>query len=125
MCCGANRFMDLGIKGKVAVVLGASQGIGRACADSLAAEGAKLAIASRGKKELSAAAASLSKLTDVFSQECDATDIRSMDSFLAAVQSKLGRIDILVNNCGGPKPGGFSSALTEDDWAQAFERCLM
>lgn len=117
--------MELGIKGRVAVVLAASGGIGRACAEALAEEGARLAVCARGPAALEAAAAELSKRAEVLSGVCDVTDARHMESFLAKVQERYGRVDVLINNCGGPKPGGFGSGLTEEDWRAAFERCLM
>jgi 3-oxoacyl-[acyl-carrier protein] reductase len=117
--------MDLGLKGRTAVVLAASGGIGRACAEALAEEGARLAICARGPEALEAAAAELSKRTEVFSAVCDVTDPLHAASFIQQVERRFGRIDVLVNNCGGPKPGGFFAELTEEDWSQAFERCLM
>lgn len=117
--------MDLGLKNKVAVVLGGSAGIGRGCADALAEEGARLAICARNHVTLDAAAQALSKKTEVLSASCDVLDPKAMASFLAEVDKKYGRVDVLINNCGGPKPGGFGSDLTEQDWLTAFERCLM
>lgn len=117
--------MDLGLKNKVAVVLGGSAGIGRGCAEALAEEGARLAICARNHVTLDSAARALSKKTEVFSASCDVLDPKAMAGFLAEVEKKYGRVDVLINNCGGPKPGGFGSNLTEEDWKTAFERCLL
>lgn len=112
--------MDLGIRGKVAVVLGASKGMGRACAEALAREGCLLAVAARNEKELEAAFPEI-----VFRQACDVTKDADREAFVAATVAKFGRIDILVNNCGGPKPGPFGTAFTSDDWQEALERSLL
>jgi len=117
--------MDLGLKGKVAAVLGASAGIGLGCAQALAEEGASLAVCGRRRAEIERAGKNLSAKTQVLAEDCDVTDPASMARFLAAVQKRYGRLDILINNCGGPKPGTFSDPLVEKDWAEAFERCLM
>ncbi len=117
--------MDLGLKGKVAVVLGASAGIGRGCAEALAEEGALLAVCGRRRAEIERAGAEFSKKTRVLTEACDVTDSTDMARFLAAAQKRFGRVDILINNCSGPKPGSFASALSDADWAEAFERCLM
>ncbi len=117
--------MDLGIRGKRAVVLGASLGLGRACAEALLEEGVRLAFCARREPELRKAEKELSGLGDVFAQACDATKPDDMERFLAAARARLGGVDILVNNCGGPKPGGYGTAFSEADWRDAFERCLM
>lgn len=117
--------MDLGIKDKVAVILAASKGIGRGCADVLAQEGVNLAICARSEAELSGAARELSMKTSVFAQTCDVTNESDSQRFLESVREKFGRVDILVNNCGGPKAGGYEFDWGEKDWQDAFERCLM
>lgn len=116
--------MDLGIRGRTAVVLAASKGIGRGCAEALAEEGVRLAICSRDATALNRAAADLSRRTDVLARPCDVTDETSTSGFLTAVRERFGAIDILVNNCGGPATGSFADALGREMWLQAFERCL-
>lgn len=116
--------MDLGIKGRTALVLAASKGIGRGCAEALADEGARLAICSRDGTALQRAAADLSRRTEVLAESCDVTDDASTNRFLAAVRARFGSIDILVNNCGGPAPGSFANAIEREKWVQAFERSL-
>ena len=106
--------MDLGIAGKVALVTGASSGIGRAVALSLLKEGAKVAVAARR-----------TKLLDFGTRgyEADLTDEASIDRLLAQVQADLGGIDILVVNGGGPKPAAFTQ-LTLADWDTAYQLVL-
>ena len=79
-----------GLQGKVAVVTGASRGIGQATARALAAEGCQLALGSR----------SLDAAAGAFAQSCDVRDPLSVDAFFAAVRARFGRIDILINNAG-------------------------
>ena len=103
--------MDLHIEGKVALVCAASKGLGRASAESLAREGAKVAIAARGRKALETAASELgaTPFTADMSRQADRV------SLVEQVTSKLGPIEILVNNAGGPPPGPF-----EDHDVQAW-----
>jgi 3-oxoacyl-[acyl-carrier protein] reductase len=103
--------MDLGIKGKVAVVCGGSSGIGKATAMSLAREGAKVALCARNPKTLEAAAADIRQAfkAEVFYQSTDVTDANGVEAFLEETHHKLGCPDILVNNAGGPPPGNFQS----------------
>jgi 3-oxoacyl-[acyl-carrier protein] reductase len=96
--------MDLGLKGRVAVVTGASKGIGKAIARGLAEEGVHLAILSRGRDELERAAGEIRSATGVRVLALP-TDIRSGDAVRAAADAasrEFGTINILVNNAGGP-----------------------
>ena len=111
--------MDLGIRGKVAVVLGASKGMGRAAAKALADEGCSLAVAARDGKAVSEA------FPGALALACDVTRDADRESFLKAALERYGRIDVLVNNCGGPRPGGFGDAFSSKDWQDAFERSLL
>jgi len=109
--------MDLKLSGKVAIVTGASRGIGRAIAQTLAAEGMKLTLAARSKDQLDAFASSLE--TDCLVQ---AVDLRMPDTPAAVVDAtikKFGVIDLLVNNAGATKRGDFFE-LTDEDWADGF-----
>jgi len=109
--------MDFKLSGKVAIVTGASRGIGRAIAQTLAAEGMKLTLAARSKDQLDALAASLK--TDCLVQ---AVDLRLPDAPSAVVDAtvkKFGAIDLLVNNAGATKRGDFFE-LTDEDWADGF-----
>ncbi len=94
--------MDLGLRGKAAVVTGASKGIGRAIALRLAGEGAGVAICARGEAALRETEAALrARSVPVYAAVCDVADASALDDFLDAAQAKLGRLDILVNNPSG------------------------
>jgi 3-oxoacyl-[acyl-carrier protein] reductase len=94
--------MDLGLKGKVAVVTGASAGIGKAIALGLATEGVALAICARREAPLREAEASLrEKGVDVYAATCDVGEASVLDEFLEIAKRRLERIDILINNASG------------------------
>lgn len=118
--------MDLGIRGKVALVCAASKGIGRASAHALAAEGAKVAICGRDEATLKATAAELAQATGatVVAIAADVGKAEDVDRLLAEVRSQLGEIDILVHNAGGPPPGGLD-AVDEAQWQAGLELGLM
>ncbi|MDE2890461.1 MAG: SDR family oxidoreductase [Gemmatimonadota bacterium] len=101
--------MDLGLKGRRALVTGGSKGIGRAIAFELAREGADLAICARGSRDLDDTAAALRKETgaDVFADTADVTDNDRILAFVVAAATALGGLDILVNNAGSALPGTF------------------
>jgi 3-oxoacyl-[acyl-carrier protein] reductase len=113
--------MDLGLKGRVALVAAASQGLGRASAAALAAEGARVAIMSRRQQEIGATAREIGAETGVV---CDLASAESIAQAVLNVQQKLGDISILVNNCGGPPPGTFDS-ITETQWYASFEQVFL
>jgi 3-oxoacyl-[acyl-carrier protein] reductase len=108
--------MDLGLRGRRAIVTGGSKGLGQAIAAELLAEGAAVAICSRHKAELDETAAELAASGgSVTALPCDVTDPGQVESFIAAAAAALGGTDILVNNAGAARPGRFA-ALTDDDW---------
>ena len=116
--------MDLGLREKVAVVTGASRGIGRAIAHGLAVEGCKLAICARGAERLEATRVELEALgADVLAQSVDATDGTQLERFIQASVERFGRIDALVNNVGG---GGQEQFLetTDEDWQAVLDLTL-
>ncbi|MDP9035722.1 MAG: SDR family oxidoreductase [Myxococcota bacterium] len=117
--------MDLGIRGKVALVTGASSGIGEAVALALAAEGVKLAIAARRTELLDAIATRAKALgaSDARGFSLDLTDGGSISRALEAVRDAFGHIDIVVLNGGGPKPGHFAD-MTLEDWDAAYRAVL-
>jgi 3-oxoacyl-[acyl-carrier protein] reductase len=118
--------MDLGLKGKVALVTGGSKGIGKAVARGLAEEGAKVAICARTQHELSAAAGELAKATgaEIFTVAGDLTKEAAVQKIVDATIEKFGRIDILVNNAGAA-PGGLLLDLKEEDWEKALQLKFM
>ncbi|MPZ45115.1 MAG: SDR family oxidoreductase [Betaproteobacteria bacterium] len=118
--------MDLELKGKVAIVGGASKGLGRACAQALAEEGCKLAICSRSQVDLDTAAEEIRAATgaEVLVVAGDLDRYDTIRSLIAAAVDRFGRIDILVNNSGGP-PLAQAHAATEEQWATAVQRSLL
>jgi len=118
--------MDLGLKGRVAVILAASSGIGRGIATVLAQEGCNIAICARDKSRLTSVAEDIRIATgvQVFAVVADVADAASLDGFFDQVFSVYGNIDILVNNSGGP-PTGKSMDILDDQYQSAFELVLM
>ncbi|MBV9379547.1 MAG: SDR family oxidoreductase [Streptosporangiaceae bacterium] len=118
--------MDLGLRGRRAIVTGGSKGLGRAIAAELLAEGASVAVCSRHEDELLAAAEELRKEAagEVFAQACDVTDPARVTEFVAAAAGALGGADILVNNAGAAHPGTFET-LTDEDWHGDYDVKLM
>ncbi len=118
--------MDLELKGKVAIVGGGSKGLGRACAQVLAAEGARVAICSRTKADLDKAAQELRDTTgsEVFAFAGDLDTHETIKTLIAQTVERFGRLDIMVNNSGGP-PLARSHNATEEQWATALDRSLL
>ena len=118
--------MDLGFKGKTALITAASKGIGKAVAESLAAEGCEIAICSRTKDDLISAANEIKEKykTEPFWCVCDLNKEKDIELAVEVVNKQFGKIDILVNNCGGPIPG-YLRDLNFKDWTSAFEQVLM
>ena len=118
--------MDLGLKGKTALITAASKGIGKAVAESLAAEGCEIAICSRTKDDLISAANEIKEKykTEPFWCVCDLNKEKDIELAVEVVNKQFGKIDILVNNCGGPIPG-YLRDLNFKDWTSAFEQVLM
>jgi 3-oxoacyl-[acyl-carrier protein] reductase len=110
--------MDLGIRGRKAIVCAASKGLGRGCAEALAAEGVDLVICARSRDAIEKTAAEIAarygvKVTPV---ACDITTEAGRAAVLAACPEP----DILINNAGGPPPGDFRD-FSSDDWRKAVE----
>ena len=117
--------MDLGLKGRVAVVAASSRGLGRACAVAFAREGADVAICGRGKDDLRDAEAELVGLgARVHASVADLSHAEDCRRFVAGAGEALGRVDVLVNNNGGPPAGAFDG-FTLDDYRAAVEQNLM
>ncbi|MBN1290491.1 MAG: SDR family oxidoreductase [Candidatus Latescibacteria bacterium] len=118
--------MNLGIKGKTAIVCGASQGLGRACAEALASEGVNLVICSRNFDRIFDTARTISQTygTEVKPVACDLTHPDSPEKLVREAAGKFDGVDILVNNAGGPPPGTFENC-DDDAWEKAFNLTLM
>ncbi len=118
--------MELGIKGKVALVTASSKGIGRAVAEMLAEEGCSIAICSRNKEELISTAGEIKKkfFIEPLWCVCNLNELKDIETTVESVEKQLGNIDILVNNCGGPEPGSFHE-LSDKSWQTAFEQVLL
>jgi 3-oxoacyl-[acyl-carrier protein] reductase len=118
--------MDFELKGTVAIVGGASKGLGHACAQILAQEGARVAMCSRSRPDLDKAAQEIRDTTGrdilAFPGDLDRHDI--IQALVAATVERFGRLDILVNNSGGP-PLARAHDATEEQWATAIERSLL
>jgi 3-oxoacyl-[acyl-carrier protein] reductase len=118
--------MDLGLKGKVALVAAASKGLGFGVARALAREDAKVSICSRDTASVEAAAKKLTDETgaDVLATACDVTSLDSINAWVDATVAKWGVVDALLVNAGGP-PSGLLLDMTEAQWQAAFELTLM
>lgn len=117
--------MDLGLKGKVALVLASSKGLGFAVAEELAAEGAHLIMNARGEAELNAASESIASRfgSEVLAVPGDLSLTADIRNIVAEGIERFGRIDILVTNSGGPPAGRFED-LTADQWDSAVRLLL-
>lgn len=112
------------LDGKVAVVTGANQGIGKGIARALANEGCKLALCARNADKLKATSAELSSTAqEIFTQSVDVSDESQVVSFFKAVQAKFGRVDILVNNAGA-FDGGPIDTISKQGWDNVIGSCL-
>ncbi len=118
--------MDLGIKGRRALVMGASKGLGRAIADSLAEEGVALVVSGRGQESLDRAAAELRALGAPAAHgiPADVANPADMDRLAEEAVRLLGGVDILVLNHGGPPPGT-ATEVTEAQLAEWFPRMVL
>jgi len=118
--------MDLGLKGKIALVAAASQGLGRAVAEELAAEGASLIICARREREIADVAQSLENQFGVsaLAIPADLTVAEDIKRLVDTGTQNFGHIDILVTNTGGPPAGKFED-FNRDDWQRAVDLLLM
>jgi 3-oxoacyl-[acyl-carrier protein] reductase len=113
--------MELELAGKVALVTGASRGIGRAIATGLAAEGARLVLAARGQQALDEAAAQFRATgAEVLAVSCDVSDDMAVGDLVVAALSRFGRIDILISNASALSVGG-----GREDWQASISVDLM
>jgi 3-oxoacyl-[acyl-carrier protein] reductase len=118
--------VDLGIASRVALVMGASKGLGRGVASALAREGARVAIASRSPERIGETASALAAETgaEVRGFAADAGDLDSLPALVDQVQEALGPVEILVTNTGGP-PAGDSLAFERADWETAYRALVL
>ena len=114
--------MDLGLSGRVALVTGASKGIGRAIAATLSDEGAKVAIASRSRENIDAAAADIGAAGFVW----DSADFDGAAGLVADVESSLGGpVEVLVCNTGGPPAGADPLGFSTEEWEAAHRSLVL
>ncbi len=117
--------MDLKLDGKIALVTGASQGIGLAVARSLAAEGARLVLSARNEAILDGAVEDIRLHGgEAVGFNADVSRAESIDELFDKTRLRLGNPDILVVNSGGP-PAGLPTSLTDEAWARGYELTLM
>lgn len=113
--------MELGLKDRIAIVTGASKGLGEAIALELAGEGCRLAICARGEGDLwRVRDAIVQRGARCIAERCDVTKAEQVAEFVAAAGREFGGVDIVVNNAGGARPGGFD-ALSDADLAGDYE----
>jgi 3-oxoacyl-[acyl-carrier protein] reductase len=112
--------VNTGLEGKAALVLGAGGGLGGAIARALAAEGARVAAAGRTLEHVEATARAIEADGGVAAPiELDLADLDSFEARLATVEERVGPVDVLVNNTGGPPPST-AAGVSPDGWAEQF-----
>ena len=118
--------MDLGIEGRVALVMGASKGIGRGVAASLAREGARVAIASRSRERIERTASEIAAEhgAEVRGFTADAAEVDALPELVRAVEEAFGPVEILVTNTGGP-PLGDALSFGRDQWEAAYRSLVL
>jgi 3-oxoacyl-[acyl-carrier protein] reductase len=118
--------MDLKLNNKVAIVLAASKGLGKAVATALSAEGAKVIISSRDEIELNKTAGEIHKLTgnEVIAIAADVVDGDQIKNLVQKAADRFGHIDILLNNGGGPPFNKFEN-FDDEAWQKAFDLTLL
>jgi 3-oxoacyl-[acyl-carrier protein] reductase len=113
--------MDLGLRDRVALVTGASKGLGRGIAAGLVAEGARVAIASRSKERITATASEIGARGYAF----DSADLDAVPRLIEQVEADLGPIDIYIANTGGPPSGPDTFGFTREQWKTAHRTLVL
>ncbi len=118
--------MDLGLKNKIALITASSQGIGKATAELLIREGCKVIICSSNQMNIIEAAADIKQNTGIepLWGVCNINNPNDISEIVKMTKDNYGEIDILVNNCGGPKPGTFDD-LNDLNWQDAMDQVLL
>lgn len=119
--------MDLGVRGRVAIVAASSKGLGKASAMALAQEGVKLTLCARGEAELKAAAKEIAEKSgvEVLPIVTDVTRKEDIDSLVKATMERFGTVDILVTNAGGPPPVVSFLDVSDQGWREGIDLNLM
>jgi NAD(P)-dependent dehydrogenase (short-subunit alcohol dehydrogenase family) len=119
-------MLDLGLTGKICVITGGSDGLGKAAAERLAAEGARVAICARRSDHLERTAEEIRKATggQVLAHAADVSRARDCEAFVAAVMAAWGGVDILLNNAGTSAAAGFEE-VDDDAWQKDLDLKLM
>jgi 3-oxoacyl-[acyl-carrier protein] reductase len=113
--------MDLELAGSVALVTGASKGIGRGIAEALVGEGANVAVASRSKERIEATAAEIGAEPFVF----DSGGVDAAPALVRSVEERLGPLGVLVTNTGGPPAGADALSFTREQWEAAYRELVL
>ncbi|SNB45044.1 SDR family oxidoreductase [Geobacter sp. DSM 9736] len=117
--------MELGLKGRCALVGGGSKGLGKACAMQLAREGVNVAICARSPQILESAAAEIRAASGakILPIQADLSNLEDVNRTVAQTLEEFGRVDVLIVNSGGPRPGKFGD-LSREDWDAAYRSVL-
>lgn len=116
--------MDLGLRERVYVVTGASRGLGRACAEALVAEGARVVLCSRDERAVADAAEALGGAEHAIGVSGDLAEENTAERVPAAALGRYGRLDGALLSVGGP-PAGAMSDIEDEDWRNAFESIFL
>ena len=119
--------MEIGLTNKNVVVMASSQGLGKAIALEFAKEGTNVFLTSRNEASLQKTAEEIKQLSgndQIYYQTCDMSSADDIEKLFQEVNRNLGSVDILINNTGGPKAGGFEE-VTDEDWYASFEKNLL
>jgi 3-oxoacyl-[acyl-carrier protein] reductase len=118
---GGDGLMDLGLRGRVALVTGGSKGIGRGIAAALLEEGARVAITSRSGERAEAAAAEIGAT----GYELDSADLDAVPGLIERIEADVGPIDVYVANTGGPPPNADPLGFTREQWQLAHRTLVL